>query len=220
MAVWNGRDDGNNARLRGVKLTTILLPSIVATLTIASCYLYLTNIAPRLLRLQQQSIGGVGGNGGDVGSISGGNVEVTLGEGGAGGCGNGIGGIGGGAGDISGTGIKVITGSGGNAGTCDGRGGKPPPGPAEVDNLPSGLWPYGRAGAGANAAIYNERIAILAKIRKEYLVEFPDEVQFVEAGIDQVPINWVNKRLEELKQTWRVKMGKGGYIMPNLTPAD
>ncbi len=45
---------------------------------------------------------------------------------------------------------------------------------------------------------------------------FPGDVRFIEAGIDHVPVNWVNKRLEELEERWRVNMGEGGYILPNL----
>ena len=45
---------------------------------------------------------------------------------------------------------------------------------------------------------------------------FQDEAPFVNAGIDQVPVNWVNSRLEELGETWRVEMREGGYKMPPL----
>ena len=69
---------------------------------------------------------------------------------------------------------------------------------------------------GANAPQYNRRLSILTAIRKEYLGVFPDEAPFVNAGIDQVPVNWVNSRLKELGETWRVAMGEGGYKLPPL----
>jgi hypothetical protein len=45
---------------------------------------------------------------------------------------------------------------------------------------------------------------------------FPEEMPFVNAGVDPVPLNWVNKRLEELGEIWQVEMGNGGYVLPPL----
>jgi hypothetical protein len=45
---------------------------------------------------------------------------------------------------------------------------------------------------------------------------FPEEVPFVDAGVDPVPVNWVNKRLEELAESWRVELSDGGYVLPPL----
>jgi hypothetical protein len=45
---------------------------------------------------------------------------------------------------------------------------------------------------------------------------FPDDVPFINAGIDQVPVRWVNKRLEEIGEDWRVEMRDSGYILPPL----
>jgi hypothetical protein len=59
-------------------------------------------------------------------------------------------------------------------------------------------------------------MVLLTKIRAEYLETFPDERPFIEAGIDQVPVNWVNKRLQELSEPWRVELDNGGYKMPPL----
>ena len=36
---------------------------------------------------------------------------------------------------------------------------------------------------------------------------------FLQAGVDQVPISWVNKRLEEIGETWRVQLNDGGYVL-------
>jgi hypothetical protein len=59
-------------------------------------------------------------------------------------------------------------------------------------------------------------LSLLSIIRREYMDAFPHEGPFIEAGIDPVPLNWVNKRLEELGERWRAEMGHGGYILPAL----
>ncbi len=83
-------------------------------------------------------------------------------------------------------------------------------------NLPTNMWPYGRGGAGSNAPEYNRRLLILVAIRRDYIGIFPDEASFINAGVDPVPVAWVNKRLEESGEVWRVEMGAAGYILPPL----
>jgi hypothetical protein len=107
-------------------------------------------------------------------------------------------------------------GAGSNAPTWDGRGGRAAKGPMEVENGETSFWKYGRGGIGGNAPEFNRRMALLTKIRADYLQEFPSERAFVEAGIDPVPIKWVNKRLEEIGETWRVDLRDGGYVLPPL----
>jgi hypothetical protein len=107
-------------------------------------------------------------------------------------------------------------GTGSNSPQPDGRGGRAAKGPLEIENGETSLWKYGRGGIGASAPEYNRRMALLTKFRNEYFQEFPAEKPFIEAGIDPVPVNWVNKRLEEIGETWRVTMGDGGYILPPL----
>ena len=88
--------------------------------------------------------------------------------------------------------------------------------PGERENLPTSMWPFGYGGRGANAPEYDRRLRLLTQIRAEYMKAFPDDVPLIEAGIDPVPARWVNKRLEEMGETWRVTMGDGGYVMPPL----
>lgn len=107
-------------------------------------------------------------------------------------------------------------GAGSNAPSSDGRGGRAAKGPMEVENAETSLWKYGRGGIGANNPEYNRRMVLLTNIRAEYMKEFPDEKPFLEAGIDTVPINWVNKRLAENGETWRVELTDGGYVLPPL----
>lgn len=156
---------------------------------------------------------GTGGAGGG-GTIVGNGGTIIGGRGGDGGVG-GIGGAGGG-GHIQGDDGLIVGGDGGNAGTADGRGGRRTQSPMERMGQPTQYWHFGNGGAGGNHPEYNRRIGLLASIRREYMESFPGEVQFIEAGVDLVPINWVNKRLEELQEGWRVTLGPNGYLLPNI----
>jgi hypothetical protein len=161
--------------------------------------------------------GGIGGKGGG-GTITGGGGTIFGGRGGEGGPREGGRGGEGGSGSISGGSGTIIGGDGGNAGGWDGRGGRPTRSPGEVAGLPTELWKYGRGGAGANSPEFNRRLGILTKIRTEYVEAFPDTAPFINGGIDQVPASWVNKRLEELGEGWRIALENGGYKMPPLPP--
>lgn len=162
------------------------------------------------------NLGGVGGDGGG-GTITGGGGTIIGGQGGSGGPRESGPGGKGGSGSISGGNGLIIGGDGGNAGSWDGRGGKSPRSPGEVAGMPTELWKYGRGGAGANAPEYNRRLAVLAKVRSEFTATFPDTTPFIDAGVDTVPTSWVNKRLEELGEGWRVSLTDGGYTMPPLS---
>jgi hypothetical protein len=170
-------------------------------------------IPAALSRASSSAVVGIGGRGGS-GSIEGGSGTIIGGRGGEGGI-IGRGGEGGG-GSIQGGGGTIIGGDGGNAGAADGRGGKPTRSPGEVAGLPTTLWPYGRGGAGANDPEYDRRLGLLAKFRKEYLNVFPDSTPFIDAGVDSVPVTWINMRLEETGETWRVHQDNGGYKLPPL----
>lgn len=134
-------------------------------------------------------------------------------EGGIGGEGGvGSGGPGGDA-EVTGDNSFARGGDGGNAARPDGRGGRRTSSPGERLNLPTAMWPFGYGGPGANSPEYNRRLAILAKVRSEYLHAFKDDAVFIHAGIDSVPTNWVNKRLEELGENWSVHLNNAGYEM-------
>lgn len=154
--------------------------------------------------------GGPGGNAKVVGQHSGA-------EGGAGGQGGiGPGGPGGHA-DVKGDHSFARGGDGGNAGQPDGRGGPRTVSQGERLGLPTAMWPYGYGGRGANTPEYDRRLKILTRIREEFMRAFPDDVMFIHAGVDQVPVSWVNKKLEEMGENWRIKMKDGGYELPPLS---
>jgi hypothetical protein len=147
---------------------------------------------------------------GGGGYIDGDNGKIFGGKGG------GIGGGNGGGGLIKGNNGVIVGGDAGGGPTPDGRGGKSPRSPGEVAELPTELWKYGHGGTGANAPEYDRRLEVLRRVRREYVNAFPDSGPYIEAGVDQVPIAWVNTRLKELQETWRVTMEDGTVKLPPL----
>jgi hypothetical protein len=160
-------------------------------------------------------ISGPGGKGGDA-KASGRYAGADGGTGGQGGIGPG--GPGGNA-DASGDHSYARGGDGGNAAQWDGSGGKRTLSPGERLNLPTSMWPYGYGGRGADAPEYRRRLEVLTRVRSEFMKAFPDDVRYIDAGVEVVPTSWVNKRLEELGEPWRVTLGDSGYILPPLKSA-
>lgn len=161
--------------------------------------------------------GGVGGDGGG-GTIIGNRGTVIGGKGGEGGTG-GSGGKGG-SGFIQGDDGLIIGGNGGSAGTADGRGGKGARSPMQRVGSPTDFWGYGNGASGANHPEYDRRLTLLAQFRHEYLTKLPEHAPYVHAGIDIVPCDWINQRLAECSEQWRVEMGEFGYTLPPLTLRD
>jgi hypothetical protein len=156
---------------------------------------------------------GVGGEGGS-GTIIGNRGAVIGGKGGNGGV-AGIGGKGG-SGFIQGDDGLIIGGDGGSCGTADGRGGKGAKGPTERLGFNTSMWGYGRGGSGTNHPEYNRRIELLAQFRSEYLAKFQTDAPYIEAGVEIVPIDWINQRLTECQELWQVEMSERGYVLPDL----
>lgn len=157
--------------------------------------------------------GGVGGEGGS-GTIIGNRGAVIGGKGGTGGI-AGVGGKGG-SGFIQGDDGLIIGGDGGNASAADGRGGKGARGSTERLGFPTSSWGYGRGGSGTNHPEYDRRLKLLAQFRNEYRARFPEEAPYVDAGVDLVPTDWINQRLLECRESWRVAAGEAGYSLPPL----
>jgi len=156
---------------------------------------------------------GVGGEGGS-GIVNGNRGVVIGGRGGSGGV-AGIGGKGGG-GIVNGDDGLVIGVHGGCCATADGRGGRGARGPTERVGFSTEMWGYGRGGSGANSPEYEARIETLRIFRTEYMTRFPDDAPYINSGIEQVPVDWINQRLAECGKDWRVTIGLDGYILPAL----
>jgi hypothetical protein len=157
---------------------------------------------------------GRGGEGGG-GTIVGDRGTIIGGHGGGGGT-HGIGGKGG-SGFIQGNDGVIIGGDGGSCPSRDGRGGKGARGPTERLGFPTQLWGFGRGGAGPNHPEYDRRITLLRTVRTEYQAKFPERVPFIESGVEPVPVDWINQRLQELNEGWRVETGPQGYLLPALS---
>jgi len=167
--------------------------------------------------LNRSGTSGTGGEGGG-GTILGDRGVVIGGRGGRGGVG-GNGGKGG-SGFIQGNDGVIIGGDGGSAGTSDGRGGRSARGPTEKFGFSSQLWGFGRGGSGGNHPEYNRRLELLRAIRAEYKTRFPDDAAYIEAGIERVPVDWINQRLVEFGEAWSVSAGECGYVLPSLASSN
>jgi hypothetical protein len=159
---------------------------------------------------------GLGGEGGG-GTIIGSHGVVIGGRGGEGGT-TGTGGKGGG-GFIQGDGGLIIGGDGGSSATADGRGGRGARGPTERIGFSTDQWGFGRGGSGTNHPEYDRRVGVLKGVRTEYIKRFPGDALFIDVGIDQVPVEWINQRLSELGEAWQVTLGPVGYVLPALKPS-
>jgi hypothetical protein len=162
------------------------------------------------LNKRSQGIGGEGGSGIIVGNRG----TIIGGKGGDAGV-SGFGGNGG-SGLVLGDDGVVIGGDGGSGATADGRGGRAPLGPTARLGFPTGTWGFGAGGIGANAPEYNRRLQLLMKYCDEFKAKFPERACFVNAGIDRVPLDWINQRLIEENELWSVDVGPDGYVLPPL----
>jgi hypothetical protein len=126
------------------------------------------------------AIGGQGGRGG-------------LGPGGEGGHGVAIG-------DSS----VSIGGQGGDAAQPGGVGGRGGRGPTDRFGTPSHLWGAGRGGRGGYSAEFARISEVLSGICGEYLQRFHQDAPYINAGLEQVPTDWLNQRLMELGERWQV----------------
>ena len=90
--------------------------------------------------------------------------------------------------------------------------------------FPTAVWGYGRGGSSPNHPEYDRRLALLREARFEYLERFPADRRYIEAGVERVPVDWVNQRLREIGETWQVMSGPNGLLLPDLPneglPAD
>lgn len=161
----------------------------------------------------QTMLRGTGGRGGS-GRIVGNRGTVIGGRGGKGGL-YGAGGDGG-SGFVTGDDATIIGGNGGDAGSVDGRGGAGARGPTERYGIPTFTWGVGRGGSSPNHPEYDRRLALLVEFSRQYKTRFPGDAVYIDAGIEPVPIDWMNQRLQECGEGWRVTQGERGLLLPPL----
>lgn len=231
LLLWFGlKNLGKYAGPEGVGLGGLTAVALVALQSIGTIHVeeyravllalllgLLAAVAAIAIRRTQPLPPGEGGKGGGGGEILGNHGRIVGGRGGRGRVPGSKGGDGGSGGRIVGDHGLIIGGDGGNAAQWDGRGGRATRSPAEVAGMPSFAWGFGRGGWGANAPEYDRRLAIMIRICDEYMEKFPNDAQYIRAGIDRVPVAWVNTRLSEINEIWRVDQGAEGFILPPLT---
>ena len=157
---------------------------------------------------------GIGGEGGSA-SIIGDRGVAVGGRGGDGGV-SGIGGKGGSS-FAQGDDAVAIGGDGGSCASPDGRGGSGARGPTERFGFSTQTWGFGRGGAASNHPEYDRRLRLLIQFRAEYAGKFPERAPYIDAGVDFVPVDWINQRLVECGEQWRIQLGLEGYTLPALS---
>jgi len=167
------------------------------------------------------AIGGDGGSGRGSGPGRGGDGGNATASGGAtaiGGDGGPGGGPGGGRGgdgmDVAAAhnGSTVLGGDGGGGGRGDGRGGAGANSPLLKIYTREQLRELGipeNAGAGGNGGNtpeYNRRVRVLQILSKEYSDKYPDIKLTSMSDVEMPPVDWINTRLEEIRETFRVRL--------------
>jgi hypothetical protein len=155
---------------------------------------------------EQQGQGGGGGGGeifGNNGTIIGGRGG-NVGSGGIGRGGDGGGGV------IHGDGGKII---GGEGGSVDGTNiWFPPAQSGFIQYLESqGQTPDFNVqypGAGGASGGWLERQQVIVKIREEFFRKAGHEAKIKSSKIEDVPLNYINKKLEEAGYPWRARIEK------------
>ncbi len=112
--------------------------------------------------------------------------------------------------------FQLQGGTGGGVGDGTGRGGRGARSGFEEMGAPTETWAYGRGGDSANHPEFTRRMALIETFIEDYFQAFPDRAHFIRAGIDLMPENWVNKRLEEVGEPWRVIQREGRFILPQM----
>lgn len=164
--------------------------------------------SPEMQTVKSQFLGiegdpsdGRGGRGGN-GYVTGARATVIGGGGGRGGVG-GPGGDGG-SGSFTGDDAVIIGGDGGDAAQPGGQGGRGARGPIDRFGTPSNLWGAGRGGRGGCTPEFIRLREVLSGVCREYSERFPQDALYIDAGLEQVPTDWLNQRLVELGERWQV----------------
>jgi hypothetical protein len=79
------------------------------------------------------------------------------------------------------------------------------------------MWGPGRGGRAGSTPEAIRLSEALSGICREYLERFPQDAPFINAGLEQVPTDWLNQRLVELGEMWQVD---GNDTFRTLRPVD
>lgn len=112
--------------------------------------------------------------------------------------------------------FELKGGSGGGVQDGTGRGAPGAKSPFEEREEATSLWTYGFGGDGMNHPEFVRRLELLETFINEYYEIFPNRAPFVRVGIDLMPEKWVNKRLGEVGEAWRVIQREGRFILPRI----
>lgn len=195
--------------LFGGSLLLLRESSIVIRLIFTILALWLIPHGYYILSHKNSAETGSGGQGGKAKALDG--AAAMGGNGGlGGGAGGGKGGKGGDA-EAFGRGSLAIGGDGGGGYRADGRGGKGadsllkklPPDMLKQFGL-TGNENYGSGGDGGNSQEYVRRIGILKVLNSEYSKENPGLKLHTMQGVEMPPVEWINKRLSQKKESFRV----------------
>lgn len=157
-------------------------------------------VRSRFLGIGSDLNGGPGGRGGSAYAM-GPHSTAIGGKGGQGGMGpGGDGGHGVAAGERS----ISIGGNGGDSAQPGGIGGRGARGPTERFGFPSHMWGPGRGGRSGCTSEAMRLSGVLSDVCGEYLERFPQDAPFINAGLEQVPTDWLNQRLVELGEMCQV----------------
>lgn len=158
-------------------------------------------VRTQFLGIEDDSPHGPGGLGGSS-YATGARSTAIGGSGGRGGAGPGGDG---GHSHAAGEGSVSIGGHGGDARQPGGQGGRGARGPTERFGFPSQDWGVGRGGRGPSTPDFIRIIGVLRSICNEYLQRFSEDAIYINSGLEQVPTDWLNQRLMELGERWRVE---------------
>lgn len=112
--------------------------------------------------------------------------------------------------------FQLRGGTGGSVSDGTGRGAPGARSPLEEMERPTSTWTFGSGGDGADHPELKRRVDLLERFINDYYIMFPNRARFIRVGIDLMPESWVNKKLEEAGEAWRVVQKDGRFLLPRL----
>jgi hypothetical protein len=84
----------------------------------------------------------------------------------------------------------------------------------------TGKGNYGAGGTGGNTPEYNRRVSILNLLSSEYAKKYPESRLIMMPGVQMPPVEWVNNRLVQEKESFRVELIKNNtdFFLLSIDP--